>query len=333
MPTVSIIIPNYNHSLFLKQRIDTVLAQSYQDFEVIILDDCSKDNSREIIECYRHHPKISQIIYNDTNSGGVFKQWIKGIHLSKGEYIWIAESDDYSTEDFLKETVAVLDTTKNAGMVFTASTTVDENGDFITTTEQIKKAHFLALAKADNKIDNNNLSDFLIGDFLIENASSVLFRKSNLLALDFVELSQFKNTGDRFVYIGIALKSSIQYLPKFCNYMRSHTSNTTKKSTENGNLYKDRIRVLNYYYKEIEKSIGNLQPIADLYRKDYFFFLNFCTYEENIQLLDQIKQTNTISSMDYLLMKYYLILFKKKNYQLRLLRSLYYRILVLKLGH
>lgn len=73
-PLISVIIPNYNHALFLKQRIDTVLNQTFQDFEVIILDDCSTDSSREIIEQYRGHSKISNIIFNDKNSGGVFKQ-------------------------------------------------------------------------------------------------------------------------------------------------------------------------------------------------------------------------------------------------------------------
>lgn len=91
---VSVIIPNYCHARFLNQRIDSVLNQTYSDYEVIILDDCSTDNSREIIESYRNHPKISHIVYNEKNSGSTFIQWEKGFELARGEYIWIAESDD-----------------------------------------------------------------------------------------------------------------------------------------------------------------------------------------------------------------------------------------------
>ena len=89
--TVSVIIPNYNHAKYLNQRIDSVLNQTYQNFEVIILDDCSPDNSKQVIEAYRGHPKISTIVYNEQNSGTTFKQWDKGLQLAKGEWVWIAD--------------------------------------------------------------------------------------------------------------------------------------------------------------------------------------------------------------------------------------------------
>lgn len=100
---VSVIIPNYNHAAYLRQRIDSVLSQSFDDFELILLDDCSTDNSREVLESYWQHPKLSHLIYNETNSGSVFRQWQKGIDLAKGEFIWIAESDDYAHPQFLEK--------------------------------------------------------------------------------------------------------------------------------------------------------------------------------------------------------------------------------------
>jgi glycosyltransferase involved in cell wall biosynthesis len=84
---ISVIVPNYNHAKFLKERIDSILNQTIQDFELIILDDCSTDNSREIIESYRQLPNVS-IFYNSKNSGSPFKQWKKGINRAKGKYIW-----------------------------------------------------------------------------------------------------------------------------------------------------------------------------------------------------------------------------------------------------
>ena len=104
-PLVSIIIPNYNHARFLDERMTSVLEQTYQHIEVIILDDCSTDNSREVIEKYRSNPKVSKIVFNDTNSGSPFKQWYKGFQLCKGEIVWIAESDDSCEPTFLESLV------------------------------------------------------------------------------------------------------------------------------------------------------------------------------------------------------------------------------------
>ncbi|MDO5340840.1 MAG: glycosyltransferase family A protein [Bacteroidia bacterium] len=72
-PLVSVIIPNYNHARYLDQRIQTVLNQTYQNFEVIILDDKSTDNSLEVIAKYKVNPHISQIVINEQNSGSPFK--------------------------------------------------------------------------------------------------------------------------------------------------------------------------------------------------------------------------------------------------------------------
>lgn len=90
-PLVSIIIPNYNHAKYLDERIESCINQTFQDFEIIILDDCSPDNSKEVIEKYRNHPKVTNIIYNTTNSGSTFIQWNKGFEPAKGKYIWIGE--------------------------------------------------------------------------------------------------------------------------------------------------------------------------------------------------------------------------------------------------
>ena len=93
-PLVSIIIPNYNHADYLEERIRSILNQTYTNYEIIILDDRSTDNSIEIINKFRDNSHISNIIINEENSGSPFKQWFKGISLAKGDLIWIAECDD-----------------------------------------------------------------------------------------------------------------------------------------------------------------------------------------------------------------------------------------------
>jgi glycosyltransferase involved in cell wall biosynthesis len=127
---VSVIIPSYNHASYLRKRIESVLNQTYPNFEIIILDDCSIDSSKKIIEQYQNEQSISHIIYNSKNSGSPFKQWQKGFELAKGEYIWIAESDDFCDDNFLE--VAVKKLEENNAQIFVAkSVRVDEEGKYI----------------------------------------------------------------------------------------------------------------------------------------------------------------------------------------------------------
>src|SRR6267378_5588953 len=84
-PSVSVIVPNYNHARYLRQRIESVLGQTYKDIEVILLDDCSTDESRAIISEYSADPRV-KVVLNEVNSGSTFKQWKKGMGLAHGEY-------------------------------------------------------------------------------------------------------------------------------------------------------------------------------------------------------------------------------------------------------
>ena len=120
-PAVSVIVPNYNHAPFLRQRIDSILNQTFQDLELIILDDCSTDDSRRIIESYRNEPRVRAIIYNEANSGSTFAQWKRGLREARGKYVWIAESDDYADADFLSVLVSTLENHPEAAVAFTGS--------------------------------------------------------------------------------------------------------------------------------------------------------------------------------------------------------------------
>ena len=129
MAIVSVIVPNYNHGQFLKQRIDSILDQTYQ--ELILLDDASSDNSRDIIESYRGNDHISHIVYNVNNGGTPFKQWDKGIELARGEWIWIAESDDFADVHFLEVLMETVRKYPEVGFAFSSTFFVVSNGKII----------------------------------------------------------------------------------------------------------------------------------------------------------------------------------------------------------
>ena len=120
MVKISVVIPNYNHSRFLSKRIESVLKQTFQDFELILLDDGSTDNSRSILSGYADDPRV-RIKFNEVNSGNPFKQWNQGVNLACGEYVWIAESDDYANEQLLGKLAACLDAQPSAAFAYCRS--------------------------------------------------------------------------------------------------------------------------------------------------------------------------------------------------------------------
>ena len=121
---VSIIVPCFNHLNYLSKRVETILNQTYPNFEIIFLDDCSSDGSWEYLIQFENHPKVSHCIRNDVNSGSPFKQWKKGLDLAKYDWIWIAESDDFSEINFLFEMVSKIE--PNTNLIFCKSFFVNE---------------------------------------------------------------------------------------------------------------------------------------------------------------------------------------------------------------
>ena len=84
-PLVSVIVPNYNYEAYLDVRMESILAQTYDNFEVIFLDDCPSDGSLDVIEKYKNNPHLKKIVCGDANSGSPFVQWKKGLGLAEGE--------------------------------------------------------------------------------------------------------------------------------------------------------------------------------------------------------------------------------------------------------
>jgi len=238
MPNISIIIPNYNHENYLNQRIESVLDQSYQDYEIIILDDCSTDNSKEIIEKHRSHPKVTHVVYNKQNSGSTFKQWKKGIELAKGKYIWIAESDDYSEKCFLNKCLIALEFDKEINLCFAQSYRVDENNYVISDLLDCYTKKFNSPFIQNGK---SYIKDFLWNENNIFNASAVIFKK-DLYPTDENHIVKFKFVGDWLAYIKILETGKIAYLPDRLNYFRTHRLSVTAQ------LNRSKIHLIESYF-------------------------------------------------------------------------------------
>lgn len=96
---VTVIIPTYNSSKFIEKAIESVINQTYKDIEIIVVDDCSTDDTCQILQKYEQLPNF-KLIVNESNTGVGIARKI-GINNAKGEYITFLDSDDYLLNDFI----------------------------------------------------------------------------------------------------------------------------------------------------------------------------------------------------------------------------------------
>jgi glycosyltransferase involved in cell wall biosynthesis len=221
MPKVSVIVPSYNHARFLRRGIDSVLQQTYQDFELILLDDCSPDNSREILSSYAGDPRV-RIEFNAANSGSTFKQWNKGVGLTRGEYVWIAESDDYADARLLERLVGVLDSEPKVAFAYcrswhvSAEDTLDGFGDFYL--DYFQTSRWTADYLADGY---EECQKYFVLCNIVPNVSAIVFRKASYEQVGGADES-YRLGGDWKLWASMALTCKVAYLGEPLNYFRFH---------------------------------------------------------------------------------------------------------------
>lgn len=220
---VSVIIPNYNHAQYLKDRIESVLQQSYKNYEIIILDDFSSDNSREIIEQYKNHPQVSRVVYNQHNSGSPFSQWNLGIELAVGDYIWVAESDDLAEKEFLAELMLAFQNDASIGIAYCQSAKIDErneiNGSWLSWTSDLENS---AIFEHSFSMQGTAfIKSYLLYKNVIPNASAVVFKKQYYLSVGGAN-ADVKYCGDWYAWLKILTAGNIGYSEKLLNKFRYH---------------------------------------------------------------------------------------------------------------
>ena len=249
--TVSVIIPNYNHGNYLEQRINSILNQSYKDYEIIILDDFSTDQSKEIIESYRNNIKVSHVVYNTENCGSPFNQWQKGFEYATGELIWIAESDDFASNTFLEKLVSNLKKSKDIVLSYTGTINVDSQNSIVGENTWASELDFNRWKNDFTTDKKNKIYPYLAFRNIIPNASAVLFKKSAINDFDFNNINKLKYTGDWVFWIHIFSKGEIAFNSEFLNFQRHHSASTTSKKSLSNEIIriKEYLLCIKYYNK------------------------------------------------------------------------------------
>jgi glycosyltransferase involved in cell wall biosynthesis len=254
MPKVSAIIPNYNHARFLEARLHSVFHQTYQDFEVIYLDDASTDESDAIFQAFAQHPRIRRVLRNAVNSGNPFQQWRKGIAESQGEYLWIAESDDYADPMFLEELVARLDAHPQAALAYCQSWAVTQDNTALGKFEEQWTQDLDATRWKHDFINDgkDECRQYLLFKNTIPNVSAVLIRRAVFDAVGGVD-DAMRFCGDWLLWVKMLLCSDIVFVAKPLNYFRVPHAQSMRRLSQKGAVYvEEYFRVTHYICQHLD---------------------------------------------------------------------------------
>ena len=264
---ISVIVPCYNHAPYLKERIESIIHQTYQNFELILLDDLSPDNSAEILLSYKDHPKVTYCIINEKNSGSTFYQWNKGIELAKGELIWIAESDDVADLSFLDELVKPFLENPNLVLAYSQSYRFDSKGNI--TGSWKDHTDGLDSKKFEENFTMSGLDyvdKFLVVKNTIPNASAVLFKKHTYQQVGGAN-PHLKLIGDWEIWSKVVTQGDIFFNAKKLNYFRYHETSVIAKAkkTQGNTLLRNQViefrQLISIYWKSLpqNRNILNIQ--------------------------------------------------------------------------
>ena len=230
-PLVSIVVPAYNCEKYLPQRLSSIFAQTFQDFEVILLDDCSSDRSTSVIARYWNHPKVTHISLNTRNSGSTFRQWQKGIAAAKERYIWIAESDDASDPNFLSTLVPVLEKNPHIGLAFCQSYRMNAKGRVRGTWKsQTDRLDFELFTRDFFMKGIQYIERFMLSMNTIPNASGVVFRRAVYDSVGGVE-TDIPLCSDWLTWLKILCRSDVFFCAQPLNYFRKRSDSSMFKAS------------------------------------------------------------------------------------------------------
>lgn len=228
-PKVSVLIPSYNYAHYLPEAIESVLAQTYSDFELIIVDNCSTDNTEEIVNNYIEQDNRIKFICNDENIG-MYRNYNQALLLASGEYIKFLNADDKFEPTLLEKFVSILESDPTISLVTSYRQYFGSKNDILIPPFQGKVEAVTAI-----------LSSLKNGNWIGE-PTTVMFRRCNLnLGLFDISLLMF---ADQDMWLRQLRVGNLYVIDEILSSFRIHTTQGTCEL--NSNEEKQRFNLLQY---------------------------------------------------------------------------------------
>jgi glycosyltransferase involved in cell wall biosynthesis len=254
-PKASVVLTSYNHADFIGKTIESVLSQSFQDYELIVLDNCSTDHSIEVIKEYEAKDKRVKLVQNENNLGMVMSV-NKGVRLAQGEYVAHLCADDLWKPEKLEKQVEYLDNNNDAAVCFTAVEVISENGEILGDNHFYQKI----FDKAENKSRVEWLKTFFFdGNVLC--FPSAMVRKS---CFDEVGLydPRYQIALDVDMWVRICSKFDIHLIEEKLTNFRSGENSLSSQSSSAGIFEEEMNQVCQHYANLDKKDFAELFGIS-----------------------------------------------------------------------
>lgn len=230
-PKISVVVPSYNYARFLPERLASIEDQTVPIHEVIIIDDCSTDDSWQIIKEYQARSRhIVFTVSNEINSGAPIAQWIAGARLATGDFIWIAEADDLAEPDFLEHLMPGV--SESTVLAYTDAQQIDEHGEVIERSyrKYWDDVHSSRWASDFWETGATEIQTSLSIKNTIPTASAAVFRADALrevMALHEGELLKYRYAADWYLYTKLMSLGDVHFkASSLVAHRRHHQSRT-----------------------------------------------------------------------------------------------------------
>lgn len=245
---VTAVVASYNHAGYLVQRMESLIHQTWEDLEILVIDDCSTDNSRDVLRPYSNDPRV-KLIENTKNSG-----WVKvsnqGLEMATGEFIIFENCDDFCEITQIEKMVSALQENPSAGASFCKSLMVDEFGVPYGDDFEVREESFKEHTKKSGFFTGLEMSKFLLHSCVLPNLSAVMFRK-DVIANAGGFSSEFLVCSDWDLFLKIAQTKDFVYLTEALNSFRQHRA-TIRKSTKECIVYDEYFKLISRFIKKIK---------------------------------------------------------------------------------
>jgi glycosyltransferase involved in cell wall biosynthesis len=286
MPKVSIILPNYNYAIYLDERIQSLLNQTYKDFELIILDDASTDNSLEVIQKYISDPRVRTQFFSE-NSGLPYKRWNDGADLAQGEYLLFAGADDSCEPTLIEKLIEKLEHHPSVGLAYSQTWRTDSDGKIIDSCKNLRdELHEDKKRWESDYIDRGESEiKYMFNMITIFNASCLLMRRDVFVKAGKFDTKLFM-AADYMLYIKMLMISDVAYISQHLNYFRCHLLNVTRNAYKNGIYFEETFMVKQFI---LDSSGLTFAPeiILQSYKNTKLDWFNFALSLHGVKFLNR----------------------------------------------